>query len=168
MLAGLFAYIGASSFVMQNEYGLSAMQFSLLFGVNGIGLIVSALIFSRLARRHPAEGLMQIGLVLAITCAGLTLLFAWMQLSVPALIALFFTVAFNSGISTIAGSEAMSAVDAKESGTASAILGMLMFLFGGIAAPLAGIGGETMLKMSLAVLVSYGIALAIGSRTQNA
>ena len=50
----------------------------------------------------------------------------------------------------------------------SAILGMLMFLFGGIAAPLAGIGGETMLKMSLAVLVSYGIALAIGSRTQNA
>lgn len=168
MLAGLFSYIGASSFVMQNEYGLSAMQFSLLFGVNGIGLIVSALIFSRLARRHPAEGLMQIGLVLAVSCAGLTLLFAWMQLSVPALVALFFTVAFNSGISTIAGSEAMSAVDAKESGTASAILGMLMFLFGGIAAPLAGIGGETMLKMSLAVLVSYGIALAIGSRTQNA
>lgn len=168
MLAGLFAYIGASSFVMQNEYGLSAMQFSLLFGVNGIGLIVSALIFSRLARRHLAERLMRTGLVLALSCAGLTLLFAWMQLSVPALVALFFTVAFNSGISTIAGSEAMSAVDTKESGTASAILGMLMFLFGGIAAPLAGIGGETMLKMSLAVLVSYGIALAIGSRTQNA
>ena len=32
---------------------------------------------------------MQIGLVLAVTCAGLTLLFAWMQLSVPALIAFF-------------------------------------------------------------------------------
>jgi DHA1 family bicyclomycin/chloramphenicol resistance-like MFS transporter len=63
-----------------------------------------------------------------------------MHLSALALIALFFTVAFNSGISTIAGSEAMSAVESRESGTASAILGMLMFLFGGIAAPLAGIG----------------------------
>jgi DHA1 family bicyclomycin/chloramphenicol resistance-like MFS transporter len=167
MLAGLFSYIGASSFVLQNEYGLSAMQFSLLFGVNGIGLIISALIFSRLARRHPSEGLMQIGLVLAVAAGALTLLFAWMHLSALALIALFFTVAFNSGISTIAGSEAMSAVEARESGTASAILGMLMFLFGGIAAPLAGIGGETMLKMSFAVVVSYSIALVIGTHTRE-
>ncbi|EMH4162094.1 multidrug effflux MFS transporter [Pluralibacter gergoviae] len=161
MLAGLFSYIGSSSFVLQNEYGLSAMQFSLLFGVNGIGLIISALIFSRLAHRHPAEKLMQNGLVLAVACAALTPLFAWMQLPVLALVALFFTVAFTSGIATIAGSEAMSAVKRQESGTASAILGMLMFLFGGIAAPLAGIGGETMLKMSLAILLNYGIALVI-------
>ncbi|MDD9242493.1 multidrug effflux MFS transporter [Enterobacter soli] len=167
MLAGLFSYIGASSFVLQNEYGLSAMQFSLLFGVNGIGLIISALIFSRLTRRHPSEGLMQIGLVLAVAAGALTLLFAWMHLSALALIALFFTVAFNSGISTIAGSEAMSAVEARESGTASAILGMLMFLFGGIAAPLAGIGGETMLKMSFAVVVSYSIALVIATHTRE-
>lgn len=163
MLAGLFSYIGASSFVLQNEIGLNAIQFSLLFGINGIGLIISALIFSRLARRHPSEGLMQAGLKLAVALAALTLLFAWMQHVTLALIALFFTVAINSGISTIAGSEAMNAVDAQQSGTASAILGMLMFLFGGIAAPLAGIGGETMLKMSLAVVVSYGIALVIGT-----
>nr|MDK7876842.1 MFS transporter [Streptococcus agalactiae] len=36
MMAGLFSYIGSSSFVMQSEYGMSAMQFSLLFGLNGI------------------------------------------------------------------------------------------------------------------------------------
>lgn len=134
MLAGLFCYIGTSSFVLQNEYGLSAMQFSLLFAVNGIGLIISALIFSRLASRHPPEALIQGGLVLAVTAAGLTLLFAWTHLSTLALIALFFTVALNSGISTLAGSEAMSAVDAQTSGTASALSGMLMFLFGGLAA----------------------------------
>ena len=33
MMAGLFSYIGSSSFVMQSEYGMSAMQFSLLFGL---------------------------------------------------------------------------------------------------------------------------------------
>lgn len=97
MLAGLFSYIGASSFVLQNEYGLSAMQFSLLFGVNGIGLIISALTFSRLARRHPSEGLMQIGLVLAVAAAALTLLFAWMHLSALALIALFLPSRLTAG-----------------------------------------------------------------------
>ncbi len=51
-----------------------------------------------------------------------------------------------SGISTVAGAEAMSAVDAAQSGTASALMGTLMFVFGGIAAPLAGLGGETMLE----------------------
>jgi DHA1 family bicyclomycin/chloramphenicol resistance-like MFS transporter len=30
---------------MQSEYGMSAMQFSLLFGLNGIGLIIAADLF---------------------------------------------------------------------------------------------------------------------------
>ena len=59
MMAGLFSYIGSSSFVMQSEYGMSAMQFSLLFGLNGIGLIIAAMIFSRLARRFSAESLLR-------------------------------------------------------------------------------------------------------------
>jgi DHA1 family bicyclomycin/chloramphenicol resistance-like MFS transporter len=33
-------------------------------------------------------------------------------------------------------------------------MGTLMFVFGGIAAPLAGLGGETMLKMSLAMAIA--------------
>lgn len=62
----------------------------------------------------------------------------------------------------------MSAVDTV-SGTASAILGMLIFLTRrDRSAPLAGIGEKTMLKMSLAVLFNYGIALTIGSLLQNA
>ena len=43
----------------------------------------------------------------------------------------------------------MSAVGTQESGTASALMGMSMFVFGGIAAPLAGSGGETLLKKRL-------------------
>lgn len=142
MMAGLFSYIGSSSFVMQSEYGMSAMQFSLLFGLNGIGLIIAAMIFSRLARRFNAESLLRGGLTLAVSCAAIMLLFAWLQLPVLALVGLFFTVSLMSGISTVAGAEAMSAVDAAQSGTASALMGTLMFVFGGIAAPLAGLGGE--------------------------
>ena len=162
MMAGLFSYIGSSSFVIQSEYGMSAMQFSLLFGLNGIGLIIAALIFSRLARRIPAETLLRRGLLLAVFCALVTLLLAWQQHAVLALVGLFFTVSFMSGISTVAGAEAMNAVDSAQSGTASALMGTLMFVCGGIAAPLAGLGGETMLKMSLAMAISYGLALFFG------
>lgn len=161
MLAGLFSYIGSSSFVLQNEYGLTAMQFSLLFGFNGIGLIISALIFARLARHIDGQKLLGIGLVLAVITALLTAFFAWRGMSVLALVGLFFTVALNSGISTIAGSAAMNSVEARDSGTASALLGMLMFVFGGIATPLSGIGGEAMWKMSLAIVMAYSAALVI-------
>ncbi|MDZ4031960.1 multidrug effflux MFS transporter [Kluyvera ascorbata] len=162
MMAGLFSYIGSSSFVIQSEYGMSAMQFSLLFGLNGIGLIIAALIFSRLARRVPAETLLRRGLLLAVFCALVTLLLAWQQHAVLALVGLFFTVSFMSGISTVSGAEAMNAVDSAQSGTASALMGTLMFVCGGIAAPLAGLGGETMLKMSLAMASSYALALFFG------
>ena len=162
MMAGLFSYIGSSSFVIQSEYGMSAMQFSLLFGLNGIGLIIAALIFSRLAHRTPAETLLRRGLLLAVFCAVVTLLLAWQQHAVLALVGLFFTVSFMSGISTVSGAEAMNAVDSAQSGTASALMGTLMFVCGGIAAPLAGLGGETMLKMSLAMAISYGLALFFG------
>lgn len=162
MLAGLFSYIGSSSFVMQNEFGMSAIQFSLLFGLNGVGLIISALIFSRLSRRFHFVSLMRIGLIVALVTALFTLLCAWLQLQVLTLICLTFTIAFNSGICTLAGAGAMNAVAARESGTASALLGMTMFLFGGIATPLSSLGGETMLKMSIAIVISYLIALLLG------
>lgn len=162
MMAGLFSYIGSSSFVIQSEYGMSAMQFSLLFGLNGIGLIIAALIFSKLAPRIAAEILLRRGLLLAVLSAVITLLLAGLQLPLLALVGLFFTVSFMSGISTVAGAEAMSAVSSAQSGTASALMGTLMFVCGGIAAPLAGIGGETMLKMSLAMAICYAIALFFG------
>lgn len=162
MMAGLFSYIGSSSFVIQSEYGMSAMQFSLLFGLNGIGLIIAALIFSKLARRVAAETLLRRGLLLAVLCAAITVLLTWLHLPMPALVGLFFTVSFMSGISTVSGAEAMSAVSSAQSGAASALMGTLMFVCGGIAAPLAGFGGETMLKMSIAMAISYAIALLFG------
>ncbi|WDC00233.1 MFS transporter [Escherichia albertii] len=161
MLAGLFAYIGSSSFVLQKEFGFSPMQFSLVFGLNGIGLIIASWIFSRLARRFNAMKLLRAGLIAAILCALLTFLCAWRQLPIPALAALFFTIAFCSGIGTVSGAEAMSAVRTQESGMASALMGMSMFVFGGIAAPLSGLGGETLLKMSLAIMVCYTLALLV-------
>ncbi|MDP1260195.1 Bcr/CflA family drug resistance efflux transporter, partial [Klebsiella quasipneumoniae] len=77
------------SFEMQSEYGMSEKQFSLMFGLNAIGLIIAAMIFSRLARRFSAESLRRGGLTLAVSCAASMRLCALLQLPVLARVGLF-------------------------------------------------------------------------------
>ena len=40
--AVLFAYISGSSFVLQNVYGTSPLVYSLIFGLNGIGIATAS------------------------------------------------------------------------------------------------------------------------------
>ncbi|WP_051835590.1 multidrug effflux MFS transporter, partial [Streptomyces sp. NRRL S-481] len=40
MFAAVFAYISGSSFVLQDAYGLTAQRFSLVFGLNGLGIVL--------------------------------------------------------------------------------------------------------------------------------
>ena len=74
---------------------------------------------------------------------------------------ILFIAEINADIAPASGIEKLAVISAQ-SGTASALMGTLMFVCGGIAAPLAGFGGETMLKMSIAMAISYAIALFFG------
>ena len=47
--AAFFGYISASSFVFQNIYDVTPQTFSLIFGINGIGLMISGGLTGRLA-----------------------------------------------------------------------------------------------------------------------
>ena len=72
--ASLFGYISGSSFVLQDLYGLSATEFSLVFALNAAGMIVLGLLNARLVRRFPVRGLLMVGLagssVAAVVAAG--------------------------------------------------------------------------------------------------
>ena len=143
---------------MQFSYwclALTASDLSLLHGI-----------FSRPARRINAMILLRGGLIAAILCALLTVLCAWVQLPIPALVALFFTIAFCSGIGTVGGAEAMSAVGTQESGTASALMGMSMFVFGGIAHAIVGNWRRNTVKNESG---NYGVLYAgiVGCSHQN-
>ena len=59
---------------------------------------------------------------------------------------------------TLAGAMAME-TQRKHAGMASAFLGTLMFVMGGISAPLTGIGGTSMASMTVVILLSYVLAL---------
>ncbi|HDX8866775.1 TPA: multidrug effflux MFS transporter [Klebsiella michiganensis] len=162
MFMGFFSYVGSSSFVLQNEYKISSFHYSLMFGINGVGVVLTSMIFSKLSVRYGLDNILNKGLVTAVIFS-MILVTSIVTHSSPVIcfILLFFTISFNSGICTLASSVAMSNVSGEYSGTASALLGVSMFLFGGLATPLSAIGGESMLKMCSAIFVSYLLALLI-------
>ena len=142
MMAAMFSYISGSSFVLQDLYGMSPRDFSLVFGLNGVGIIIASQFAGRLAGRIEARVLLGSGLLMAMSGGCLLLLAALLQWSTPFIIAGFFLVVSSIGlISTTTTSLALQN-QGQSAGSASALLGMLSFVFGGVAAPLVGLGGS--------------------------
>ena len=71
--AAVFAYISGSSFVLQDVYGASPQLYSVLFGLNGIGLIAASQVNARLVGRFEPVWLLRRAL-LTIAGAALALL----------------------------------------------------------------------------------------------
>ncbi|TMV48074.1 multidrug effflux MFS transporter [Paenibacillus mesophilus] len=150
--AAMFAYIAGSPFVLQNIYGASPQMFSLCFAINGVGIIIASQVTGRLAGRFRESQLLIGGLVMAV-CGGTALLIAiWAGAGLYGiLVPLFFVVSSVGVVNTASFSLAMRN-QAKSAGSASALLGVMTFLFGGIVAPLVGLGGEaTALPMGLVI-----------------
>lgn len=157
--AGMFAYISGSSFVIQNVFGVSEQGYSLIFAMNGAGIILASQITGRLAGRIAAEKLFRFGLVMA--AGGGTALLASAMLNAglaSVVISLFFVVASVGVVATTSTSLAMQNAGHR-AGSASALIGMLQFVLGAAASPLVGLGGGDALPM--AVVIASAEALAI-------
>ncbi len=71
--ASLFGYIAGSSFVLQEVYGLSATQFSLVFALNAAGMVGLGLLNARLVRRFAVRRLLIVGLIGSTVAAAVLL-----------------------------------------------------------------------------------------------
>ncbi len=75
--AALFAYISASPFVIQEIYGASPQTFSLLFGVNSVGLVVVGQINGKLlVGRVSMDKVLAAGLAVVVLASTALLLMA--------------------------------------------------------------------------------------------
>lgn len=153
MFGSLFAYISGSSFALQGIYGLSPQAYSLVFGLNGIGMVLAGHLNDRLVGRFPERKLLTVGLFVAAAGGFGVLLAAVLELSlIGLLIPLFILVSSISLVAPNASSLAL-AEQARSAGSASALLGVLQFVVGGLATPLVGLGGA-------GTAVPMGIAMA--------
>ncbi|MGG1757290.1 multidrug effflux MFS transporter [Bacillus velezensis] len=142
VMTGMFAYIAGSPFVLQNIYGVSAQMFSLLFAVNGAGIICATQITGRMAKTHDERKLFVSGLLIAVIGSIALLLSLAFGLGLTAVCISLFIIVSSVGIVTTTGFSLAMQKQEKGAGSAAALLGLLPFIGGAAAAPLVGIAGE--------------------------
>lgn len=141
IIAGLFAYIAGSPFILQLLFGLSAETFSLCFAVNGLGIMLFAQLTGYFSEKFTDKQLLVFGLTLA-SCSSLTLLaISCLHGSVTFTLILLFLIVSCIGITTTASFTLAIQRQPDSAGSASGLLGVVTFLFGAAASPLVGLGG---------------------------
>lgn len=162
-LAGavMFAYIAGSPFVLQNVYGTSSQMYSLIFALNGLGIVFASQITGRLAGRIKETKLYVIGISMA-TFGSITLLILLvLQASLYWILPPLLIAVSSIGVVGPTGNSLALQKQGKIAGSASALLGVFQFLFAGMVAPLTGLGNNTAVSMGL-VMTIVSIA-ALGS-----
>lgn len=164
-MSALFAYITAASFVFQDYYGLSKQAFGVVFGINALGGTVFATVNAKIVRRispyivlHYAFIVMLVFVCLLMAGGFLGFGFLWFEVFV------FLT---NGMIGFIAPNATVLAMDRfrKNSGSASALLGMMQFALAGLASFLAGaLHANTPAKLAamMGVCILSGYAVYLG------
>ncbi|MEK3910006.1 MAG: multidrug effflux MFS transporter [Candidatus Pristimantibacillus sp.] len=160
MIAGVFAYVSGTPFIYQNIYGASPQLFAILFGSNGISLIIGSQIVGRLTHRVSERSFLLTGLLLAGCSSAAVLIAALVHGPLWALvIPLFFFVASIGMTATASFSLAMEH-QSHVAGSAAALLGLIPFILGAVVSPLVGIAGEhTAVPLGVIILSTSVIAL---------
>ncbi|GAB3283163.1 multidrug effflux MFS transporter [Parasphingorhabdus pacifica] len=158
-MAAMFAYVSGSSYVLQDIYGMSPQTYSLVFGLNAIGLVSAGQINARLVGRFATEvTLLMTALVAASTAGAVLLASSLAGLPLPFLLAPLFVMIASLGF-VLPNTTMLALADHREvSGSASALLGVSQFVVGALAAPLVGLGGVGSAVPMATVM--FGVVLA--------
>ncbi|MGB6409391.1 MAG: multidrug effflux MFS transporter [Planococcus donghaensis] len=160
LIGGVFAYVSGTPFIYQNIYGASPQMFSLLFGMNGIALIIGSYSVGRFTHIWSEKRFLETALYAATIAGALLLTVVLMNGPLWAVvIPIFFFIMSIGVVGTSSFTLAMES-QGHVAGSASALLGLLPFILGAATAPLVGIAGEnTAVPMGLVIFSMCVIAL---------
>lgn len=152
----LFVNIASAPFIMQEHYGLSAMQFSLCFGANAIAMAIASTVAVKLPTMKDALHIGSSGM--------LWLSFAWLAaLSQGCSFWIYETLVFAllsmAGITFTASNTLAMECERENAGVASALLGTAGFAVGGIMSPLVGLGNILFSTGMLFIFSSFLVLL---------
>lgn len=163
--ASLFTYISGVPFIFIEQHGVSPQHFSLVFAANGIGMAVLSL-----ASMWLSKWLAPKPMVVSGACIHFALLAALLLVQLSGLQTLTtFTLLLGAGVCSLGliWGNMMALVmagQAKQAGQASALAGVLQYLFGSLAGVILGLAGShhvfTMLALMTAAAALALLALA--------
>ncbi|MBD5236825.1 MAG: multidrug effflux MFS transporter [Bacteroidales bacterium] len=155
-LGVLFAYISSAPFIIQDHYGFSQLQFGLFMGFNALFVAVGAtcaLKFKPLKKAavYGGRGLLIVAIAQFICFYTVDNVWVYEALNLPMLV--FLGMLFTVG-NTLAMNEGRDCA-----GDASALIGLMGYVFGATVSPLVGLGDMlhstaiTILSLSVLVLI---------------
>ncbi|WP_314504942.1 multidrug effflux MFS transporter [uncultured Microbacterium sp.] len=159
LYAALFAYLAGSTFVLQDVYGLSPLGYALAFGLNSAGFMTFGYLAGRAAERWSIPGTLAVGILIAgigalgLLASGITVLPLWV------VVVSLFLLAAGVAISSPPATTLALVEYPQMAGTASSLLGMVRFGFGGVAAPLVGVAGALSI-LPLGLVTTTAVLLA--------
>ncbi|STC68537.1 multidrug effflux MFS transporter [Corynebacterium pilosum] len=164
--AVMFAYIAASSFVLQRIGSLGQVGYSVVFTVNALGFFAMNMLSRVLVPKVGPTRLVCGGVILTVVSV------VWLALGVFAfstaswaMIPGFFGVVAAAGIILPNASALCVEASADRRGAGSALMGAVQFSFAAVIAPLTGIGDGTTAVPMLLVMVLGAVAQAWFLRT---
>ena len=163
-VAGFFVYIGGSSFVLQDDLGLSPAGYTAVFTTNAVTMVIASWLFRVLVVRHGAVVLRRIAVVVQ-TSAVVTLAAAVLVATDhrPPLAVVWTCLAVMTaglGMYLPSNSSLVQYAGRRAAGTASALGGGLPFLAGAVTTPLTGLlGHQTVAVMATLMVVFFALAV---------
>lgn len=154
-----FTYLSMSSFVLQDEFGLSPQEFSVAFAAGALASIAGSQLSRLVVRRWGPLRVYLGGITATLLATTAFLVLALLGVGMMGVVIALVGFMLCSGIGGPNGQTLALAHHAVRAGTASALLGMATFLFGPVLAPVAaGLGGTTAVTMAATMTVAAAAA----------
>jgi DHA1 family bicyclomycin/chloramphenicol resistance-like MFS transporter len=159
-IGAMFAYISGSPFVLQTKFGVSPQLFSLIFAVNGLGIIAAGQVSRQLAGRVTLRALLAAGLTGSAGGGAALLAGAAAGFGLPLVLPALFVMVSSVGLIQPSATALALEGHAQDAGSASGMLGLAQYAIGAVTAPLVGVAGpHTDLPMAIVICV-----LGVGAR----
>jgi DHA1 family bicyclomycin/chloramphenicol resistance-like MFS transporter len=160
--AGIFAYLAATTFLLQQVYGFSAQQFGLAFGANSVGIVIGVQLSSRLVRLIAPQWMIAAGSALLLVSSAAILLFAMADGGLWGLLVPLWVFVFSCGLVLPCVQVVALAPHATEAGTAASLMGAANSVAGGIAAAVIGrVGTSSAIPMATFMIVCAVMSLIV-------
>ena len=168
-----YAFITGSADIYINYYHVSAEAYSLLFGVNIIGISLMSMVNRQLVSRFSLSKLLAIstsiafGFTLILAFMGVTNAFGLWGIVVP----LFCFFSMNGIVAACSNAAALNAVPSDMAGSAAAVLGALQYGSGVIPSILLAVFADktpTTMTIIIAVAIFFSAVMGwLGNRIES-
>lgn len=155
-LGVLFIYISSAPFIMQTHFGFSQVKFGIIMGCNSVAVVVGSMLALRF---RPLRNASFTGAIILFTSVVAEAILIWhgkhfLGYELPLIPMLFALGMIFTSANTLAMDEGRA-----HAGMASAILGIIGYIFGTVAAPISGSGD--ILHPTALLLVGVSVIVVI-------